>query len=156
MKNNYKWKVKVDGENHIVRCNAFKTVFDVYVDDELIQRVGRDDSDGLDTEYDVEVAGKKCQLALYGGELDLVVDGILVGAQTLMNRRRLRNRIGLVIAGLAASLSSAWAAVMWYIYETIGDPMFGGVTTLIFIMLFGLGGLLLVFFGLKPKKDYEY
>ena len=136
MKNNYKWKVKVDGENHIVRCNAFKTVFDVYVDDELIQRVGRDDSDGLDTEYDVEVAGKRCQLALYGGELDLVVDGILVGAQTLMNRRRLRNRIGLVIAGLAASLSSAWAAVMWYIYETIGDTMFGGVTTLIFIMLF--------------------
>ena len=156
MKNNYKWKVKVDGENHIVRCNAFKTVFDVYVDDELIQRVGRDDSDGLDTEYDVEVAGKRCQLALYGGELDLVVDGILVGAQTLMNRRRLRNRIGLVIAGLAASLSSAWAAVMWYIYETIGDPMFGGVTTLIFIMLFGLCGLWLIFCGLKPKKRYEY
>ena len=156
MKNNYKWKVKVDGENHIVRCNAFKTVFDVYVDDELIQRVGRDDSDGLDTEYDVEVAGKRCQLVLYGGELDLVVDGILVGAQTLMNRRRLRNRIGLVIAGLAASLSSAWAAVMWYIYETIGDPMFGGVTTLIFIMLFGLCGLWLIFCGLKPKKRYEY
>ena len=156
MKNNYKWKVKVDGENHIVRCNAFKTVFDVYVDDELIQRVGRDDSDGLDTEYDVEVAGKKCQLALYGGELDLVVDGILVGAQTLMNRRRLRNRIGLVIAGLAASLSSAWAAFMWYIYETIGDPMFGGITTLIFIMLFGLCGLWLIFCGLKPKKRYEY
>ena len=156
MKNNYKWKVKVDGENHIVRCNAFKTVFDVYVDDELIQRVGRDDSDGLDTEYDVEVADKRCQLALYGGELDLVVDGILVGAQTLMNRRRLRNRIGLVIAGLAASLSSAWAAVMWYIYETIGDPMFGGVTTLIFIMLFGLCGLWLIFCGLKPKKRYEY
>ena len=28
--------------------------------------------------------------------------------------------------------------------------------TLIFIMLFGLGGLLMIFFGLKPKKSYEY
>ena len=156
MKNEYKWKVNVDGENHVVRCKPFKTVFDVYVDDELVQRVGRDDSDGLDTEYDVTVAGKQCQLALYGGELDLIVDGIMVGAQTLMNRRGIRNRIGLVIAGLAASLSSAWAAFMWYIYEAIGDPMFGGITTLIFIMLFGLCGLLCIFFGLKPKKRNEY
>ena len=156
MKNNYKWKVKVGDGSHIVRCNAFKTVFDVYVDDELVQRIGRDDSDGLDTEYDVDVAGKKCQLAIYGGELDLVVDGILQGAQRLMKRRELRNRIGLVVGGLAASLSSAWAALMWYIYETIGDPMFGGITTLVFIMLFGLGGLILIFCGLKPKKSYEY
>ena len=156
MKNEYKWKVTVDGDKHMVRCKAFKTVFDVYVDDELVERVGRDDSDGLDTEYDVLVAGKKCQLALYGGELDLVVDGILVGAQSLMKRRNLRNRIGMILGGLAASLSSAWAAMMWYIYETMGDPIFGGVTTLIFIMLFGLGGLLLIFFGLKPKKSYEY
>ena len=32
----------------------------------------------------------------------------------------------------------------------------GGVTTLVFLMLFGLGGLLLIFFGLKPKKRYGY
>ena len=61
-----------------------------------------------------------------------------------------------MLGGLAATLASAWAVMMWYIYETIGDPLFGGVTTLIFIMLSGLGGLLMIFFGLKPKKSYEY
>ena len=156
MKNEYKWKVTVDGMAHTVRCNAFKTVFDVYVDDDLVSRVGRDDSDGLDTEYDVEVAGKKCQLTLYDGELDLCVDGILQSAQREMRRREVRNRILLVLGGLAASAASAWAALMWYIYETIGEPIFGGITTLVFIMLFGLGGLLMIFFGLKPKKSYEY
>ena len=156
MKNEYKWNVTVDGEKHTVRCNPYKTVFDVYVDGDLVSRVGRDDSDGLDTEYDVEVAGKMCQLALYGGELDLVVDGIMMGAQRDMKRKEWRGRILLVLGGLAASLASAWAAMMWYIYEQIGDPIFGGVTTLIFIMLFGLGGLLMIFFGLKPKKAYEY
>ena len=156
MKNEYKWKVTVEGENHIVRCNPYKTVFDVYVDDDLVEHVGRDDSDGLDTEYDIQIAGKKCQLGLYGGELDLIVDGIMMGAQREMKRKEWRGRILLVLGGLAASLASAWAVMMWYIYETIGDPMFGGITTLIFIMLFGFGGLLMIFFGLKPKKSYEY
>ena len=156
MKNEYKWNVTVEGEKYLVRCVPYKTVFDVYVDGDLVEHVGRDDSDGLDTEYDIKIAGKKCQLTLYGGELDLCVDGVLLGAEREMKRRELRNRILLVIGGLAASMASAWAVLMWYIYETIGDPIFGGVTTLIFLMLFGIGGLLMIFFGLKPRKRYEY
>ena len=154
MKNEYKWNVTVEGEKYLVRCVPYKTVFDVYVDGDLVEHVGRDDSDGLDTEYDIKIAGKKCQLTLYGGELDLCVDGVLLGAEREMKRREIRNRILLVLGGLAASMASAWAVLMWYIYETIGDPIFGGVTTLIFLMLFGLGGLLMIFFGLKPKKRY--
>ena len=154
MKNEYKWNVTVEGEKHLVRCVPYKTVFDVYVDGDLVEHVGRDDSDGLDTEYDIKIAGKKCQLTLYGGELDLCVDGVLLGAEREMKRREIRNRILLVLGGLAASMASALAVFMWYIYETIGAPIFGGVTTLVFLMLFGLGGLLLIFFGLKPKKRY--
>ena len=156
MKNEYKWKVIMDGEKHDVLCVPYKTVFDVYVDGDLVEHVGRDDSDGLDTEYDIKIAGKKCQLTLYGGELDLCVDGVLLGAEREMKRREIRNRILMVLGGLAASMASAVAVFMWYIYETIGDPIFGGVTTLIFLMLFGLGGLLMIFFGLKPKKRYGY
>ena len=156
MKNEYKWNVTVEGEKCLVRCVPYKTVFDVYVDGDLVEHVGRDDSDGLDTEYDIKIAGKKCQLTLYGGELDLCVDGVLLGAEREMKRREIRNRILLVLGGLAASMASALAVFMWYIYETIGDPIFGGVTTLIFLMLFGLGGLLMIFFGLKPKKRYGY
>ena len=156
MKNEYKWNVTVEGEKYLVRCVPYKTVFDVYVDGDLVEHVGRDDSDGLDTEYDIKIAGKKCQLTLYGGELDLCVDGVLLGAEREMKRREIRNRILLVLGGLAASMASSLAVFMWYIYETIGDPIFGGVTTLIFLMLFGLGGLLMIFFGLKPKKRYGY
>ena len=156
MKNEYKWNVTVEGEKCLVRCVPYKTVFDVYVDGDLVEHVGRDDSDGLDTEYDIKIAGKKCQLTLYGGELDLCVDGVLLGAEREMKRREIRNRILMVLGGLAASMASSLAVFMWYIYETIGDPIFGGVTTLIFLMLFGLGGLLMIFFGLKPKKRYGY
>ena len=141
---------------YLVRCVPYKTAFDVYVDGDLVEHVGRDDSNGLDTEYDIIIAGKKRQLTLYGGELDLCVDGVLLGAEREMKRRELRNRILLVLGGLAVSMASAWAVLMWYIYETIGAPSFGGVTTLIFLMLFGLGGLLLIFFGLKPRKRYGY
>ena len=36
MKKEYNWKVTVDGEKHLVHCNPFKTVFDVYVDGVLL------------------------------------------------------------------------------------------------------------------------
>ena len=107
MKNEYKWNVTVEGEKYLVRCVPYKTVFDVYVDGDLVEHVGRDDSDGLDTEYDIKIAGKKCQLTLYGGELDLCVDGVLLGAEREMKRREIRNRILLVLGGLAASTASA-------------------------------------------------
>ena len=154
MKNDLNWKVIVDGETHVVRCETFKTVFDIYVDDTLALRMGRNESDGLDTERDIRVGGKTCQFVIYDGKPDLSVDGILQGAERSLRRAELRNRILLVLGGIFVASVSTFAAFLWFVFDAAGETIFGGYLSLAFIAVFALGGLLMVFFGLKPKKQY--
>ena len=154
MKKDLIWKVDVDGETHVVRCETFKTVFDVYVDDTLAVRVGRNESDGLDTERDIRVGGKICQFVIYDGKPDLAVDGILQGAESSLRRAELRNRILLVLGGVFTAIVSTFAAFLWFVFDAAGERIFGGYLSLAFIAIFAMGGLVMVFFGLKPKKVY--
>ena len=154
MKKNYEWKVTVDGENHIVRCVPYKTVFDVFVDGELAIRMPRRNEDGTDMEEDVRVGSKVCRFVVYDGMPDLAVDGVLQGAESDMRRRELRNRLLSVLGGIAVVAMSSFAAFLWFVFRAVGEPIFGGYLTLVFIAIFGLGGLLLAFFGLKPNKRY--
>lgn len=154
MKKEYKWKVNVDGESYLVRCETFKTVFDVYVDDDLAIRVPRRNEEGTDMEEDVRIGSKVCRFVVYDGEPDLAVDGVLQGAERELRRRDMRYRLLMVFGGLAAAAMSSFAAFLWFVYEAAGDPIFGGYVTLVFIAIFGLCGLILVFFGLKPNKRY--
>ena len=154
MKKEYKWKVRVDGEDYSVRCVPFKTVFDVFVDDELAIRVPRRNEEGTDMEEEIRIGSKVCRFVVYDGEPDLAVDGILQGVESDMRRKEIRNRILSVLGGILVVAMSSFAAFLWFVYRAIGEPIFGGYLTLVFIAIFGLGGLLLAFFGLKPNKRY--
>lgn len=154
MKKNYQWKVTVDGENHLVRCVPYKTVFDVYVDDELAIRMPRRNEEGTDMEEEIRVGSKVCRFVVYDGQPDLAVDGVLQGAENELRRRDLRYRLLMVIGGFFAAAMSSFAGFLWFVYEAAGQPIFGGYITLTFIGIFGLCGLILMVFGLKPKKRY--
>lgn len=154
MKKEYKWKVSVDGEIHVVHCEPFKTVFDVYVDGDLAIRVPRRNDEGTDMEEEIHVGSKLCRFVVYDGKPDLAVDGVLMGAERELQRRDLRYRLLMIFGGIAAAAMSAFAAFLWFVYQAAGDPIFGGYLTLTFIAIFGLCGLILLFFGLKPKKRY--
>ena len=154
MKKEYSWKLAVDGETHVVRCVPYKTVFDVFVDDELAIRVPRRNEEGTDMEEDVRVGSKVCRFVVYDGEPDLAVDGLLMGAERELRRRDLRYRLLMIFGGLAAAAMSAFAAFLWFVFEAAGQPIFGGYVTLTFIAIFGISGLTLMFFGLKPNKRY--
>ena len=154
MKKELKWRVEVDGETHIVHCVPYKTVFDVFVDGDLAIRVPRRNEEGTDMEEDVRVGSKVCRFVVYDGEPDLAVDGVLMGAERELRRRDLRYRLLMIFGGMAAAAMSAFAAFLWFVYEAAGQPIFGGYVTLVFIAIFGICGLVLLFYGLKPPKRY--
>ena len=154
MKKNHQWKVTVDGENHLVRCVPYKTVFDVFVDDELVLRMPRRNEEGTDMEEDVRVGSKVCRIVVYDGEPDLAVDGVLQGVENDMRRKEIRNRFLLIFGGILVAAVSSFAAFLWFVFEAAGEPIFGGYVSLTFIAIFGIGGLLMLFFGLKPNKRY--
>ena len=154
MKKELKWRVSVDGEPHLVHCVPYKTVFDVFVDGDLAIRMPRRNEDGTDMEEEIRVGSKVCRFVVYDGQPDLAVDGVLQGAERELRRRDLRYRLLMVFGGIAAAVMSALAAFLWFVFEAAGEPIFGGYVTLVFIAIFGLCGLILLFYGLKPKKQY--
>lgn len=154
MKKNLQWTVNVDGENYLVRCVPYKTVFDVYVDDDLAIRMPRRNEEGTDMEEDIRVGSKVCRFVVYDGEPDLAVDGVLQGVERDMRRKEVRNRLLLVIGGILVAAVSSFAAFLWFVFEAAGEPIFGGYLSLSFIAIFALGGILMVFYGLKPNKRY--
>lgn len=156
MDNELKWDVTVDGEEYAVTCVTQKTLFEVYVDGEVMIRVPRKmKNDNTDSEYDLRIGGKRCQFVIYDGAPDLCVDGILLGVQREMDRKERRNRFLLILGGLFCIITSSYATFLWVIYEIGGDPIFGGVLSLIFIQFFFFGGIAMVIAALRRKKK-EY
>lgn len=153
--NCYIWKVDIDGQMHEVRCIPQKTLFDVYVDGDLVSKVPRQmKNSDEDSEYDIRIGGKRCQFVVYDGEPDVAVDGILQGVEEDMRRKELRNRLLLFFGGIVVTLVSSFAVFLWYAFEIAGEPIFGGVLSLVFILFFVVGGILMVAYSLKKKKEY--
>lgn len=155
MEKQLKWNVTIDGDFYAVECVTLKTLYEVYVDGELTIKVPRKlRSDDSDSEYDLRIGGKLCQFVLYDGQPDLCVDGILLGAQQEMDRKERRNRWLKVLGGMLAVISSSYATFLWFVYKYAGDPIFGGVVSLIFIQIFFFGGIALMLSAIKKKKEY--
>lgn len=156
MENQQKWDVTIDGEVYSVTCVTMKTLFEIYVDGELTLDVPRKmRNDDSDSEYDIRIGGKRCQIVVYDGKPDLCVDGILIGAQQEMDHKERRNRRLMILGGVMSILMSSYATFLWVIYEIGGNPIFGGVLSLIFIQIFFFGGVVLIVTALRKKKK-EY
>ena len=153
MEKDLKWKVTVNGEEHDVACVVQKTLFEVYVDGEVAIRVPRKmKNDDTDSEYDLRIGGKRCQFVVYDGVPDVCVDGILLGVQREMDEKAKRNRRLMILGGTFCIITSSYATFLWVIYEIGGNPIFGGVLSLIFIQIFFFGGIALILAALRKKK----
>ena len=151
--NEYIWKAEIDGAVHEIRCVPQTSLFDVYVNEELAIKVPRKlKHDDSDSEYDLTIGGKRCQFVVYDGKPDLCVDGILLGVEEEMARKDHRNRLVKIFGGAALILVCTYAAFMWYVFETVGEPIFGGIFGLLGILIFMAGGFWMVISGLRKKK----
>lgn len=154
MKKEYIWKVTVDGELYTVRCVTLKTVFDVYVDDELAVKVARQGNVRADTEENIKIGGKVCQFVVYDGEPDLAVDGILQGVEAAQRRIDLRNKLLKLFGGIILTLVSSYVAFLWFVFHAAGETIAGGYLALAGILIFVLAGVVLVLSAFKKKKEY--
>lgn len=154
MKRNNVWRVTVGKQTHTVRCEVFKTVFDVYVDDELAARISRSSTDGGDTEHNIRVGGKNCQFVVYDGVPDLAVDGILLGAEETQRRTELRNKWLKLVAGAVLTIICSYAVVMWFGFQAAGEPIAGGILSLLSFLAGVAAGVGLLISALRKKKGY--
>ena len=111
-------------------------------------------NDNEDSEYDLKIGSKCCRFVLYDGVPDVAVDGILLGVEEEMARKERRNRLVKIFGGAILILVCTYAAFMWYVFEVIGEPIFGGIFSLLGILVFMAGGFWMLITGLKKKKEY--
>ena len=155
MKNDMSWVADIGGKEYSVRCVPQTSLFDVYVDDELVIRVPRKmKHDDSDSEYDLKIGGKLCQFVIYDGKPDLCVDGVLLGAQRELDYLEQRSRRRRMFAGMGLIAASTYAIFLWFVYELAGTPFFGGYVALILFFVLILVGVGLLLRMLKKKKDY--
>lgn len=155
MENEHKWTVEIDDHTYQVSCVTQTSLYDVYVDGELAIRVPRKHrNDDSDSEYDLKIGSKRCQLVVYDGSPDLCVDGILLGAQREMDRRENRNRILLVLGCMALIAGCTYSIFLWFIYQLAGQPFFGGYVALVFFVALIIFGVFMLLRTLKKKKTY--
>ena len=69
-----------------------------------------------------------------------------------MDEKAKRNRWLMFLGGIFSIITSSYATFLWVIYEIGGNPIFGGVLSLIFIQIFFFGGIALVLAALRKKK----
>lgn len=151
----YIWKIEIDGELYEVRCVPMKTLFEVYVDGELAIKAPRQMKNcDEDSEYDLKIGSKWCRFVVYDGVPDVAVDGILQGVEEEMAHKERRNRLLLFFGGIFTTLVSSFAVFLWYAFMVSGNPVFGGYVSLIFILFFVVGGIMMFCYSLKKKKEY--
>lgn len=154
MGNQLKWKVDVDGEVYNVECVTMKTLYEIYVDGELAIRAPRQmKHTSENSEYDLRIGSKRCQFVVYDGVPDLCVDGILLGAERLLEHQERRNRWLKIFGGMALILVNTYAIFTWIAFQIAGEPVFGGAIALVlFFLLIGCG----VWMLLSALKRREY
>lgn len=149
-----KWKVSVDGEDYSVECVTQRTVYDVYVDGELMLQVPRKlRNDDTDSEYDLRIGSKRCQFVVYGGEADLCMDGILLGAQRQLERQERNSRLLRMIGGMALILVNTYSIFLWTAYRLADDPIFGGYIAPILFSALIILGVWMLLSSRKKKKE---
>ncbi len=153
MEKELKWNVTVNGEDYLVRCVTQKSLFDVYVDEELAIRVPRKmKHDDSDSEYDLIIGGKRCQFVVYDGAPDVCVDGILLGAQRELDRLERRSRRRRLFAGMGLILASTYATFLWFVYQLAGNPFFGGYVALVLFVALIITGVALLLGVVKENR----
>lgn len=132
------WNIRVDGTRHEILARDKGNSFDIYVDDQFRFSVRSDIN--LDIEEDLTVGSKRCRIAVYRGEPDLVVDGILLNAEARLLKEERRNRRFTLLAGVLLMILGVGAIWAWTLIYLGGETHFGGFMGPVFAALaFGAG-----------------
>ena len=149
MKSENIWNIKVDGTYHEIYAEDKGNSFDIYVDDQFRFNVKSDIN--LDIEEDLTVGTKRCRIAVYRGEPDLIVDGILLNADAEIVRKERRERRMTIAAGVLLVVLGLLAMWMYIVMTASGDTFGFGKFGPIFAVLVSIVGVALTIHGLRKK-----
>lgn len=152
MAKNYSWKVSIEGSDYQIDCQRRGTQFDFKVDGEYLYRLHAHSEQIV--EQNVMIGGKRCQVAVYDGIPDVIVDGIMTGVEARDEKSAKSRRIMSVVGGILLILVGLFASFSYAAMTIAGTAVLGGAMTAVFGALFIVAGIILVLSARKQKIQY--
>lgn len=147
------WEVPVDGTVYHITCQRRGNQFDFKLDEEPLYRLYADPEQMC--EQDVRIGGKRCQVVVYEGVPDVVVDGILMGVDAAEKKSARRRKIISIMVGILFMCVGLFAAFSYTAMTVVGQPVVGGVMSLIFGAMFFVVGIVLLRTARKKNNKYD-
>lgn len=147
------WEVPVDGTVYHITCQRRGNQFDFKLNEEPLYRLYADPEQMC--EQDVRIGGKRCQVVVYEGVPDVVVDGILMGVDAAEKKSARRREIISIMVGILLMCVGLFAAFSYTAMTVVGQPVVGGVMSLIFGAMFFVVGLVLLLTARKKNNKYD-
>lgn len=147
------WEVPVDGTVYHITCQRRGNQFDFKLDEEPLYRLYADPEQMC--EQDVRIGGKRCQVVVYEGVPDVVVDGILMGVDAAEKKSARRRKIISIMVGILFMCVGLFAAFSYTAMTVVGQPVVGGVMSLIFGAMFFVVGIVLLLTARKKNNKYD-
>ena len=152
MAKNYSWDVTINETDYHIDCQRRGTQFDFKVDGEYLYRLHANPEQIV--EQNVVIGGKRCQVAVYDGIPDVIVDGIMTGVEAREEKNDRSRKIICVVGGLLLICIGLFASFSYAAMTITGTPVLGGAMAAVFGALFIIAGVVLVLSARKKKNQY--
>ncbi len=145
------WEVPINGTVYHITCEVRGHQYDFQLDGEHLQRIQGSEEEMQ--ERDVIIGGKRCQVVVYYGVPDVVVDGILMGVEAADRRAEKRRRVTSLLLGILLVCVGTFAVFSYAVMTLAGQSVTGGVFSAVFGLVFaGAGVWLLLSLRVKDAK----
>ena len=152
MAKTYSWDVPVNGTAYQITCQQRGSQYDFTLDGEPLYRLYAEPEQM--SEQNVYVGGKRCQVVVYEGIPDVVVDGILMGVDAAEKKNAKRRKLISILLGIVFIGVGLFAAFTYTAMTVTGQPVVGGVMSLVFGVMFFVVGMILIFSTRKKENNY--
>lgn len=146
------WDVPVNGTTYHITCQRRGNQYDFKMDGESLYRLYAE-PDQM-SEQNVYIGGKRCQVVVYEGVPDVVVDGILMGVDAAEKKNAKRRMLISIVLGILFIGVGLFSAFTYTAMTVTGQPVVGGVMSLVFGMLFFVVGIILLLSTRKKENKY--
>ena len=152
MANIMEWDVPVEGSIYHITCQRRGNQYDFKLVGEPLYRLHADPEQMC--EQDVRIGGKRCQVVVYEGVPDVVVDGILMGVDAMEKKNAKRRKIVSILVGVLFVCVGLFAAFTYTAMTIVGQPVVGGFMSVVFGAMFFVVGIILLVTARKKENKY--
>ena len=146
------WDVPVNGTIYHITCQRRENQYDFKLEGEPLYRLHADPEQMC--EQDVRIGGKRCQVVVYEGVPDVVVDGILMGVDAMEKKNAKRRKIVSILVGVLFVCVGLFAAFTYTAMTIVGQPVVGGFMSVVFGAMFFVVGIILLVTARKKENKY--